>query len=76
MIGSTDQQVRDFLVTLRHRGSIVSSTIVIAVAKAFISKSCDKSVKNLFIAQSWVQSFFLRNRLCPINVNHSQSPYT
>lgn len=36
MLGSTDGKVRDFLILFRYRGGIVSSTISIAVAKAFI----------------------------------------
>ena len=58
MLGSIDQKVRDFLITLRHRGGIVSSTIAIAVGKAFISESCDESVKNFCIGQSWAKVFF------------------
>ena len=58
MLGSIDQKVRDFLIALRHHQGIVSSTIAIAVGKAFISESCDKSVKNLCIGQYWVQSLF------------------
>ena len=53
MLGNFNQKVRDFLIALSYRGSIVSSTIAIAVAKAFITKSCGKSVKNLCIAQFW-----------------------
>ena len=60
MLGSIDQKVRDFLIALRHRGGVVNSTIAIAVGKAFISESCDKSVKNLCIVQSWAQSLFRR----------------
>ena len=52
MLKSIDRKVRDFLIALRYRGGIVSSTIAIAVAKVFASESCDKSVKNLCIAQS------------------------
>ena len=50
--------MRDFLIALRHRGGIVSSTIAIAVGKAFFSESCGESVKNLCIGQSWTQSVF------------------
>ena len=38
MLGSIDQKVRDFLIALRHRGGIVSSTIAIVFGKAFIVK--------------------------------------
>ena len=60
MLGSIDQKKRDFLIALRHRRGIVSSTIAIAVGKAFISESCDESVKNLCIEQSWAESLFRR----------------
>ena len=60
MLGSIDPRVRDFLITLKHHGSIVSRIIAIAVAKVFVSESCDESVKNLCIGQSWAQSLFRR----------------
>ena len=60
-----DQKVRDFLIALRHRGGIVSSTFAIAIGKAFFSESCGESVKNLCIGQSWAQSLFFKCHLQP-----------
>ena len=60
ILGSINRKVRDLLIALRNRGGIVSSAIAIIVAKAFIQESCDKSVKNLCIRQSWAQSLFGR----------------
>ena len=60
LLGPIDRKVRDFLIALRDRGGLVSSTIAIAVAKAFISGSCDQALKNLQVGNPWAQSLFRR----------------
>lgn len=60
MLGAIDKKIKDFLRALQHRGGIVSNTIAIAVANAFINDSLDPSLKNVKFRRPWTQSPFGR----------------
>ena len=47
MLGSLDEKVKRFLLTLRSKGGPVNIVVAVAVAKALIAKCYDESLKVL-----------------------------
>ena len=60
LLGSLDQMVQRFLLALRSRGGVVSSTIAIATAKALIARNPQQNLDHIELNSSWAQSLFRR----------------
>lgn len=69
MLGSLDEKVRNFLMTLRRKGGVVNAVVAIATARALIEKSQDEHLKCIDLnSTNWTQSLFRRmgfvKRMC------------
>ena len=60
LLGSSDQMVQRFLLALRSRGGVVSSTIAVATAKALIARNPQQNLDHIELNSSWAQSLFRR----------------
>ena len=61
LLGSLDQMVQKFLLALRSRGGLVSSTIAISSAKALIARNPQLNLNHIDLDSSyWAQSLFRR----------------
>ena len=61
LLGSLDEIVKQFLLTLRKIGGVVNTVIANATAKALIDKSADEHLKVLDLESSfWAKSLFQR----------------
>ena len=61
MLGSLNEKVKRFLLTLRSKGGAVNIVVAVAVAKALIAKCYDESLKVLDLDNlSWEKSPFVR----------------
>ena len=52
-----DEKVRKFMVLLYKKGGHVNHSIAATAAMVLISKTNDKSVKNVFVATAWKKVF-------------------
>ena len=57
-MGSLNQMVQRFLLTLRSQGELVSRTIAIATARALIARNPQYNLDHVKIDSSWAQSLF------------------
>ena len=61
LLGSLDQMVQRFLLSLRRTGGLVSSTIAISAAKALIARNLQYNLSHIDLDSSyWAQSLFWR----------------
>ena len=61
LLGSLDQMVQKFLLALRSKGGMVSSTIAVASAKALIARNPQLNLNHIDLdSSSWAQSLFRR----------------
>ena len=60
MLGEVVKKVREYIISLRHRGGRISRTVAIATAKAFIQGSNNESVRRMVLGEPWAQSLFRR----------------
>ena len=60
LLGSLDQMVQRFLLTLRSRGVVVSRTIATDIARALIARNPQYNLGHVKIDSSWAYSLFRR----------------
>ena len=60
LLGSLDQMVQRFLLTLRSRGVVVSRTIATDIARALIARNTQYNLGHVKIDSSWAYSLFRR----------------
>ena len=60
LLGSLDQMVQRFLLTLRSRGVVVSRTIATDIARALIARNPQYNLGHVKIDSSWAQKLFRR----------------
>ena len=51
MLGKVDKNVRDYIISLRHRGGPISRTAAIATVKVFIQSSNTESLRSMVLGE-------------------------
>ena len=59
-LGKVDEMVLSYLLAMRHRGGLVSTSIAIATAKALIKRNLQFNLGHVVFGNSWAKSLFLR----------------